>query len=176
MEKGHSTLFKHNGNIYRQHDPGTGIWILAAGTGNGISVCDGDGDEHGSCIIWKECRWGSLPGKYHEDHDNADRHWKGKMDDVVTFSADAVYKNEGDTSHISRDLEEQMTLEQCLYGVMLESANECAYAVAEHIGGGDVSKFVDMMNEKAKELGCTNTHFNNTNGLPDRAALYINER
>ena len=60
-----------------------------------------------------------------------------------------------------------MTLEQCLYGVMLESANECAYAVAEHIGGGDVSKFVDMMNEKAKELGCTNTHFNNTNGLPD---------
>ena len=92
---------------------------------------------------------------------------KGKMDDIVTFSADAVYKNEGDTSHISRDLEEQMTLEQCLYGVMLESANECAYAVAEHIGGGDVSKFVDMMNEKAKELGCTNTHFNNTNGLPD---------
>ena len=51
---------------------------------------------------------------------------KGKMDDVVTFSADAVYKNEGDTSHISRDLEEQMTLEQCLYGDMLESANECA--------------------------------------------------
>lgn len=92
---------------------------------------------------------------------------KGKMDDIVTFSADAVYKNEGDTSHISRDLEEKMTLEQCLYGAMLESANECAYAVAEHIGGGDVSKFVDMMNEKAKELGCTNTHFNNTNGLPD---------
>ena len=53
------------------------------------------------------------------------------MDEVVTFSADAVYKNEGDTSHISRDLEEKMTLEQCLYGVMLESANECAYAVAE---------------------------------------------
>ena len=45
-----------------------------------------------------------------------------------------------------------MTLEQCLYGVMLESANECAYAVAEHIGGGDVSKFVDMMNEKAKRI------------------------
>ena len=90
---------------------------------------------------------------------------KGKMDDIVTFSADAVYKNEGDTSHISRDLEEQMTLEQCLYGVMLESANECAYAVAEHIGGGDVSKFVDMMNEKAKEIGCEHTHFITPNGL-----------
>ena len=90
---------------------------------------------------------------------------KGKMDDIVTFSADAVYKNEGDTSHISRDLEEKMTLEQCLYGVMLESANECAYAVAEHIGGGDVSKFVDMMNEKAKEIGCEHTHFITPNGL-----------
>lgn len=91
----------------------------------------------------------------------------GNMDDIVTFSADAVYKNEGNSSHISRDLDEQMTLEQCLYATMLESANECAYAVAEHIGGGDVSKFIDMMNEKAKALGCTNTHFNNPNGLPD---------
>ena len=91
---------------------------------------------------------------------------KGKMDNIVTFSADAVYKNEGDTSHISRDLEEQMTLEQCLYGVMLESANECAYAVAEHVGG-TVENFVDMMNAKAKELGCTNTHFANPHGLQD---------
>lgn len=90
----------------------------------------------------------------------------GKLDDVVTFSADAVYKNEGDTSHISRDIGEQMTLEQCLYAVMLESANECAYAVAEHIGGSETA-FVDMMNKKAQELGCTNTHFHNTNGLPD---------
>ena len=80
---------------------------------------------------------------------------KGKMDDIVTFSADAVYKNEGDTSHISRDLEEQMTLEQCLYGIMLESANECAYAVAEHVGG-TVENFVDMMNAKAKELSAYN--------------------
>ncbi|MCI8327396.1 MAG: D-alanyl-D-alanine carboxypeptidase [Lachnospiraceae bacterium] len=92
---------------------------------------------------------------------------EGDLDDIVTFSADAVYKNEGDTSHISRDLNEEMTLEQCLYAVMLESANECAYAVAEHIGKGDVRKFIDMMNKKAKELGCTDTNFNNPNGLPD---------
>ena len=88
------------------------------------------------------------------------------MDEVVTFSEDAVYKNEGDTSHIWRDVGEEMTMEQCLYAVMLESANECAWAVAEHVAG-DVSTFVDMMNEKAAELGCTNTHFNNPNGLPD---------
>ena len=45
------------------------------------------------------------------------------LDEIVTFSADAVYKCEGDTSHISRDLGEEMTMEECLYGMMLESAN-----------------------------------------------------
>lgn len=92
------------------------------------------------------------------------------MDETVTFSADAVFKNEGDTSHISRDLGEQMTMEQTLYAVMLESANECAYAAAEHVGeklGGDYSTFIDLMNKKAEELGCRDTHFNNANGLPD---------
>lgn len=92
------------------------------------------------------------------------------MNEIVTFSADAVYKNEGDTSNIARDLGEEMTVEQCLYAVMLESANECAYAVAEHVGqklGGDYSTFIDLMNSRAEELGCTNTHFNNCNGLPD---------
>ena len=89
------------------------------------------------------------------------------LNEVVTFSQDAVYKNEGDTSHISRDIGEEMTLEECLYAVMLESANECAYAVAEHVGEGDYQKFIDMMNERAQSLGCTNTHFSNSNGLPD---------
>jgi D-alanyl-D-alanine carboxypeptidase len=93
------------------------------------------------------------------------------MDEIVTFSEDAVYKNEGNTSHIWREVGEEMTMEQCLYAVMLESANECAYAVAEHVAeharGGDYSTFIDMMNERAKELGCTNTNFVNCNGLPD---------
>ena len=89
------------------------------------------------------------------------------LDEMVHFGATAVYENEGGTSHIARDLDEEMTLEQCLYAIMLESANECSYAVAEHVGGGDYQKFIDMMNAKAAELGCTNTHFNNCNGLPD---------
>ena len=92
------------------------------------------------------------------------------MDEIVTFSADAVYNNEGDTSHIARELDEQLTVEQCLYGIMLESANECAYAIAEHVGqklGGDYQTFIDLMNSRAKELGCQDTHFNNCNGLPD---------
>ncbi|MCC8028576.1 MAG: serine hydrolase [Lachnospiraceae bacterium] len=91
------------------------------------------------------------------------------LDETVTFSADAVYKNEGNSSHIARDLDEQMTMEQCLYAVMLESANECAYAVAEHVGGGDYQAFIGLMNEKAAELGCANTTFTNANGLPDEA-------
>lgn len=93
------------------------------------------------------------------------------LDEVVTFSDDAIKYNQGNTSHIARDYGEQMTMKECLYAVMLESANECAYAVAEHVGnklGGDYRTFVDLMNDRAKELGCTNTHFNNANGLPDK--------
>ena len=93
-----------------------------------------------------------------------------ELDEIVTFSDNAIDLNQGDTSHIARDYGEEMTMEQCLYAVMLESANECSYAVAEHVGqklGGDYQTFIDLMNEKAKELGCTNTHFNNSNGLPD---------
>ncbi len=87
-----------------------------------------------------------------------------KMDETVIFSQDSVYKTEG--SGIARDVGEKMTMEQCLYAIMLESANECAYAVAEHIGG-TVEKFVNMMNKKAKKLGCTSSHFSNPHGLPN---------
>ena len=54
------------------------------------------------------------------------------LDEEVTFSKDAVYKTEG--SGISRDIGEVMTMKECLYGLMLESANECGYAIAEHTG------------------------------------------
>lgn len=89
-----------------------------------------------------------------------------ELDEKVKFSAEAVYGTELGSSSIARDVNEEMTVEQTLYGMMLESANECAYALGEHVAG-NIPSFVKMMNEKAKELGCTNTHFNNTNGLPD---------
>ena len=89
-----------------------------------------------------------------------------ELDEKVTFSAESVYGTELGSSSIARDVNEEMTVEQTLYGMMLESANECAYALGEHVAG-DIPSFVKMMNAKAKELGCTNTHFNNTNGLPD---------
>ncbi len=89
---------------------------------------------------------------------------KGNLDDTVTFTKEAVYGIERGSAHIARDVGEEMSLRECLYGMMLASANECAYAIAEHIGG-DHDTFIDMMNEKAKELGCKNTHFCNPNGL-----------
>ena len=89
-----------------------------------------------------------------------------ELDETVKFSHDAVYLNEGDTSHISREVGEKMTMEECLYGMLLESANECAWAIAEHVAGNEPD-FVDMMNKRAAEIGCENTHFANPNGLPD---------
>lgn len=86
------------------------------------------------------------------------------LNEVVTFSDEAIDNTGG--SGIARDYGEQMTMEECLYGIMLNSSNECSYAVAEHVGG-TVENFVDMMNAKAKELGCTNTHFANPHGLHD---------
>lgn len=86
------------------------------------------------------------------------------LNEVVTFSDASIDETEG--SSIARDYGEQMTMEQCLYALMLASANECAYAIAEHIGG-KVENFVSMMNAKAAELGCQNTHFVNPHGLHD---------
>ncbi len=90
----------------------------------------------------------------------------GNLQDTVTYSEDAIYKIDRGSSSIARDVGEQMTLEQCLYAMLLESCNSSAYAIAEHIGG-TYDNFINMMNDKAKELGCQNTHFNNSNGLPD---------
>lgn len=55
-------------------------------------------------------------------------------------------------------------LEDLVYGMMLESYNDCAYAIAEHIGGS-VENFSKMMNQKANEIGCYNTYFITPNGL-----------
>ena len=59
-------------------------------------------------------------------------------------------------------------MEQCLNAILIRSANEVCYAVAEHITGTtDWQVFSDLMNGRAAELGCLNTHFINPNGLPD---------
>lgn len=89
-----------------------------------------------------------------------------KLDEQIVFSHDAVFSVPNDGSSIGMDEGESISLEQALFGIMVGSANEVANALAEHISGS-VSKYVDRMNERAKELGCQNTHFVNTNGLHD---------
>lgn len=86
------------------------------------------------------------------------------MDEVITFSHDAVFSLESGSSNIGIDPGQSMTLRECLYGILVGSANEVANAVAEHVAGS-IDAFADMMNEKAAELGCTNSHFVNPHGL-----------
>lgn len=62
---------------------------------------------------------------------------------------------------------EKLTVYQLLNCLMIPSGNDAALVLADYIGGGDISKFVDMMNDKARELGCGQTHFANPHGLND---------
>ena len=89
-----------------------------------------------------------------------------KPHEFVVFSDHAIWGIERNSSHIGIRIGEIITMKDCLYGMMLASANEVCLAVAEHIAG-DVDTFVDMMNKKAAELGCTGTNFTNPHGLPD---------
>lgn len=88
------------------------------------------------------------------------------LNDTVTFSRDAVFGVDLDSSRIGIDVGEQLSMEDSLYGIMLASANEVSYAVAEHVSG-TMEAFVDLMNERAQELGCVNTNFTNPHGLQD---------
>lgn len=90
------------------------------------------------------------------------------LDEVVTFSHDAVFDTPRDSNHIAMDVGQQLTIEQCLNAILIRSANEVSYAVAEHISGTtDWSVFAGLMNRRAKELGALNSNFVNPNGLPD---------
>lgn len=61
---------------------------------------------------------------------------------------------------------EHLTVKELLYGLMLQSGNDCAVALALHVGGS-IQGFADLMNEKARQLGCINTNFANPHGLPN---------
>ncbi len=85
------------------------------------------------------------------------------LNDMVDFSWDAVMTIPRDSSNMGMDAGEKMTLEECLYGILVVSANETANAVAEYVAG-DIPTFVEMMNNRALDLGCTDTHFVNPHG------------
>lgn len=88
---------------------------------------------------------------------------KISLDDMVTVSENAMSYG-GSTMFLGTG--EQLTVNDMLKGIAVASANDGCVAMAEHLAGSE-SAFVDMMNEKAKELGMENTHFMNTNGLDE---------
>ncbi|MDF2905725.1 MAG: putative secreted protein [Herbinix sp.] len=88
------------------------------------------------------------------------------MGEIITFSKNAVFDVDLDSSRIGIDVGEQLTMQQSLYGILLESANEVSYAVAEHVAGS-AEEFAKKMTERAKSLGCQNTNFMNPHGLHD---------
>lgn len=89
-----------------------------------------------------------------------------QLTDQVTMTDTGVSGVTDGGANISAQLDEVFTIEQCLYAMMLSSANDIALQVAEHIGGS-VEGFVQMMNDRAAQLGCTGTVFTNPTGLPD---------
>lgn len=90
------------------------------------------------------------------------------MDDMVTFSYDAVNNVESGSGNKKNIAEgDNLSVKDCLYLLLLQSSNQAANALAEHVAGSR-DAFADMMNEKVKELGCTDgTHFANPSGLND---------
>lgn len=86
--------------------------------------------------------------------------------EILTVSPAAAYGISAGDSTVYSEPGEKLTIEECLYAIMLESANEVCLAVGEHVSGS-VKEFVNLMNKRVKELGLKDTHFNNPNGLPD---------
>ncbi len=88
------------------------------------------------------------------------------LNGTVTFSKTATTNLEAGAVSLGMVEGDQMTVRQCLYALLLKSANEVGNALAEHVSGS-ISAFADRMNQKAAALGCTNTHFVNPHGLND---------
>ena len=89
-----------------------------------------------------------------------------ELTDTVTVSKTAISNIPSGYVIAPLFVGEQMSVEDLLYALMLKSANDAAYVLAEHVGGS-LEGFSEMMNKKAEELGCKNSHFVNPNGIHD---------
>lgn len=88
-----------------------------------------------------------------------------ELTETVTYSETAVNSVESDSGNkLGNVAGDQLTVEDCLYGLLLESSNQTANALAEHTAGS-IEAFVVLMNEKIKELGCRESNFENPSGL-----------
>ncbi len=88
-----------------------------------------------------------------------------QLDEMVTFTDEAVYTVEADSGNkLSLQSGDTLSVEDCLYGMLLVSANQAANALAIHVAGS-IDAFAEQMNERIAELGCTESHFDNPSGL-----------
>lgn len=93
------------------------------------------------------------------------------LTDTVIFSHDAVYDVESDSGNpIQLEAGDKLTVEECLYAMILESSNQAANALAEHVAGS-LEAFAFYMDAKQEELGCKNSTFVNPSGLNDPQQL-----
>ena len=93
------------------------------------------------------------------------------MDEQVTFSHDAVYNVEsGSGNKLGLEEGDVLSVKDSLSVMLLQSSNQAANALAEHVAGSREA-FADMMNEKAEALGCRESNFENPSGLNDEAQL-----
>ena len=92
---------------------------------------------------------------------------ESSLDEMVEYSSEAVNSiNWREDSNIGIKVGEAITMEQSLYGLLVGSGNECGNAIGEHISGS-IEGFVELMNQTALKLGCTDSHFVTTNGIHD---------
>ena len=90
-----------------------------------------------------------------------------ELDEMVTFSEEAVHSiNWWEDANMGVYAGSSLTLEEVLYGILVGSANEAAYAVAEHVSG-NLENFATLMNQTAKKLGCKDSNFVTPNGIHD---------
>lgn len=91
----------------------------------------------------------------------------GNLEDQLTFSHDAVYNvEEGSGNKLQIEEGDTMTVRECLTLMLLQSSNQAANALAEHVGGTREA-FVEMMNQRCQQLGCNESHFANPSGCND---------
>lgn len=88
------------------------------------------------------------------------------LNDVAKVSYNAIFTVPVGYSNANLQLDEELTIEQLLYVLLISSANDAANVIAEHIAGS-IESFATMMNTKANEIGCKDTHFVNANGVHD---------
>ncbi len=97
-----------------------------------------------------------------------------ELDDVVTCSSGIQSKVPGSSIRVDLKSEEQLTVEDLLHCLLMHSANDAAVALAEHVAG-TTNAYLDLMNNRVKKMGCTNTQFGNISGL-DTAVSYTTAR